>query len=307
VLVEGKDNTTRQLTMTGDGIYTSPDLNLVTSNEYRLRVTTTNGKEYLSEYVVAKKNPPIDSVGFMRSDKGVQVYVNTHDDASNTRYYRWEYDETWEIRTYYNGGYKYVNGVVEPRPLSENLTTCWKYDDFSRIIIGSTVKQQSDVVFRAPLVFIPNGDEKLDVRYSILVRQYALDKQGFEFYEMMKKNTEGLGTIFDPQPSEVKGNIHCTSDPGELVIGYVSATNMHEKRFFIDRTDLPDWNFYQYCPEIPVKNDPDSIAEAYRGGAGAIYDAIRNATGQVTYYLFSDLPCVECPARGGSLLRPSYW
>ena len=123
---------------------------------------------------------------------------------------------------------------------------------------------------------------------------------------MMKKNTEGLGTIFDPQPSEVKGNIHSTSDPNELVIGYVSATNMDEKRYFISRADLPDWAFIQYCPEIQVLNSPDSIAEAYRGG-GAIYDAIRTPLGVVTYYLFSDLPCVECPARGGSLGKPSYW
>jgi hypothetical protein len=61
VTVEGKDNTTRQLTMNGDGIYTSPNLNLVLNQEYRLRIMTSNGKEYLSEYVVAKQTPLIDS------------------------------------------------------------------------------------------------------------------------------------------------------------------------------------------------------------------------------------------------------
>src|SRR5690349_13154386 len=35
VVVEGKDNSTRQLTMTSDGIYVSPDLNLVLNQEYR--------------------------------------------------------------------------------------------------------------------------------------------------------------------------------------------------------------------------------------------------------------------------------
>ena len=69
VLVEGKDNTTRQLIMDGDGIYTSPDLNLVLKNEYRLRIITANGKEYLSDYVLAKYTPPIDSLGFKQDDK----------------------------------------------------------------------------------------------------------------------------------------------------------------------------------------------------------------------------------------------
>ncbi len=307
VVVEGKDNTSRQLTMTGDGIYTSPNLNLVLNNEYRLRITTITGKEYLSDYVVAKKTPVIDSMGFRQDDKGVQVYVNAHDATNNTRYYRWEYDETWEIRTYYNSGYKYINGIVEPRQPGDDVSTCWKYDEFSSIILGSTARLQSDIVFRAPVVFIGRGSEKLAVRYSVLLRQYALDKPAYEFYEMMKKNTEGLGSIFDPQPSEIKGNIHCTSDPGESVIGYVSAATVEKQRYFIARSQISDWFFYQDCPSIPVLNHPDSIDDAYKGG-GSIYEAVFSPmSGMITHYLFSPIPCVECPARGGSLIRPSYW
>jgi hypothetical protein len=307
VVVEGKDNSTRQLAMTGDGLYTSPDLGLVYNNEYRLRITTANGKEYVSEYVVARKTPVIDSVGFRQDEKGVQVYVNTHDDSNNTRYYRWEYDETWEIHSFYNSVFKYVNSVVVPRTQADDVSVCWKYDDYSSILLGTTAKLQSDIVYRAPLVFIPTGHEKLAVRYSIMVRQYALDKAGFEFYEMMKKNTEGLGTIFDPQPSEVRGNIRSVDDPKEMVIGYISASSLEQQRFFISRQQLHTWRFVEDCPEIPVLNNPDSIRIAYEGG-GSIYNAIYSPrSGQVSYYLFSTLPCVECPARDGSLIKPSYW
>ena len=97
VTVEGKDNTTRQLAMTGDGIYTAPNLNLVLNQEYRLRIVTTAGKEYLSDYVVARQTPPIDDITFHQNDKGVQIHVTTHDNANGTRYYLWSYDETWEI------------------------------------------------------------------------------------------------------------------------------------------------------------------------------------------------------------------
>lgn len=305
VIVEGKDNTTRELTTSGDGFYTSPVLNLLVNEEYRLKITTADGKEYLSDYVAAKKTPVIDSLGFRQDDKGVQVYVNTHDDSNNTWYYRWEYDETWEIRTYYNTNFKYVNGQVVARDPQDKVSICWKYDHSSAILVGSTASLQADIIFRAPLVFIPNGNEKLAVRYSILLRQYALDKQGYEFYEMMKKNTEGLGTIFDAQPSEIRGNIKCISDPGELVIGYISAPVIEEKRFFIERSQLQNWKFVQDCPEIRVKNDPDSIRLAYIGG-GSIYDDYFDM-GVVTHYLFSPIRCVECTARGGSVIRPSYW
>ena len=68
VLVEGKDNITRQLVMDGDGFYSSPGLNLSIGQEYRLRIITANGKEYQSDYVSAKRTPPIDSLGFKQNE-----------------------------------------------------------------------------------------------------------------------------------------------------------------------------------------------------------------------------------------------
>jgi Domain of unknown function (DUF4249) len=311
VVVEGKDNTTRQLDMTGEGIYSSPSLGMTLNGEYRLRITTANGKEYLSDYMVAKKTPPIDSLEFKQEEKGVQIYVNTHDDSNNTRYYRWDFDETWEIWSYYYSSYKYENEIVRPRVFGEDVSTCWKYASSNTIVLGSSARLQSDYIFRAPVTFInydnKTGTEKLAVRYSILLRQYALDKRGYEFYEMMKKMTEGLGSIFDPQPSELKGNIKCTTDPQELVIGYVTASSIEEKRFFISSRQLNEWRFFQDCPSSDIPNHPDSIKVAY-GMGQSIYSAILNPfTGVVVRYIVSNKPCVECTDRGGFNVRPSYW
>lgn len=46
VTVEGKDNSTRSMLSNGTGIYTSTDLHLNLNDEYRLRIRTTDGKEY---------------------------------------------------------------------------------------------------------------------------------------------------------------------------------------------------------------------------------------------------------------------
>jgi len=303
VLVEGKDNSTRQLLMNGDGFYISPGLNLSINQEYRLRIITANGKEYESDYVLAKKTPPIDSLEFRRDEKGVQILVNTHDDSNNTWYYLWDYDETWEIKTFYYSVLKYVNGVVMDRTQTEDISTCWKYDNSTNILVGSSAALQSDIIYRAPINFIENGSEKLAVRYSILLRQYALDKSGYEFYEMMKKNTERLGTIFDAQPSEIKGNIHCISDPAESVIGYVFASVIEEKRFFIAAHQLQGWRFDQDCPRFDIPNNPDSIEAAYAGGL-SIFEPIYVVP--IRYYV-ARVPCSDCTARNGSLTKPSYW
>ena len=295
VIVEGKDNTTRQMMMNG----------LVLDQEYRLRIVTANGKEYLSDYIIAKKTPLIDSVSFRQNDKGVQIYVTTHDDSDDTRYYLWNYEETWEIRTYYFSNYKYEIDTVIPRLSSEDVSTCWKYGYSTSILIGTSASYQTDTIPEAPVNFIGNGDEKLAVRYSILIRQYALDKEGYEFYEMMKKNTESLGTIFDAQPSQIKGNIYSVSDPGEPVIGNISATTVDEKRIFINATDLQRWRYIQDCPSFRIANNPDSLRDAALGGLD-VYEAVFGPAG-VEAYLFSFDPCVDCTQRSGSLARPSYW
>jgi hypothetical protein len=120
----------------------------------------------------------------------------------------------------------------------------------------------------------------------------------------MKKNTESLGTIFDAQPSEIKGNIYSASDPAEPVIGNISATTIEEKRIFIERVDLDGWRFIQDCPSYTIPNNPDSIREAYDRGI-EIYGAVFMPS--LVSYLFASPKCVDCTRRGGSLIRPSYW
>jgi len=303
VMVEGKDNTTRQLTMSGNGIYSSPGLGLVLDQEYRLHIVTANGKEYLSDYVKAKKTPLIDTVTFRQNDKGVQIYVTTHDNTNNTRYYQWSYDETWEIRTLYLSHFKFENDTLYRRDMvNDDVSTCWKYNSSTSIFIGTSAAFQTDTIPEAPLIFIGNEDEKLAVRYSVLIKQVGLDKQGYEFYEMMKKNTESLGTIFDAQPSEIKGNIHSVSDPGEPVIGYISATSIEEKRIFIERGDLDGWRYPQYCPIDTIPAIRDSILHVENSG----FDIFDEVFG-LGLLLYSFPTCVDCTKRGGTVARPPYW
>jgi hypothetical protein len=310
VTVEGKDNTVRSLVYNGGSNYYSPNLNLVTGNEYRLRIRTNNGREYLSTYVKAKVTPAIDSIGWKRNQAGVMIYVNAQDASGDTRYYRWDFNETWEIKSYYHSTYIYVSStnIVRPRTAAEDVSTCWKYLSSSNIILASSERLQSDFIFEAPIRFINNNDEMLNVRYSILLRQYALDKEGYKFYELMKRNTENLGSVFDPQPSEIKGNLICVGDPSEIVIGYVSASTIVEKRIFISNAELPGWRMHQYCPEERIANNPDSLRFFFGSGSYVPYAPIYSATSSnIEAYSSSVAPCVDCTARQGSTARPSYW
>jgi Domain of unknown function (DUF4249) len=303
--VEGKDNTTSFLFDSGNGNYVSGNLNLIAGNEYRLRIQTTDGKEYLSDYVKAKTTPLIDSISWKRDDKGVHIYANTKDPSNATRYYRWDYDETWQVSSFYDPDVIYENGVIRNRVLpQEQVTQCWKNQPSTTIFLANSTHLQSDIISEEPLVSIPVSDEKLFVRYSILVRQYAEEPDAYNFFELLKKNSEEIGSIFNPQPSEIKGNIHCVTNPAEFVVGFVTASTIEEKRIFIAFNQVSPWPNPHICESVKVGNNPDDIRYAAQVLSLQPYHYFSPPD---NFYTFSTPYCVDCTTRGGSTIKPVFW
>jgi hypothetical protein len=122
----------------------------------------------------------------------------------------------------------------------------------------------------------------------------------------MKKNTEQLGSIFDAQPTELKGNIHCTTNPGEIVIGYIDVTQEQDKRIFISNAEVPDWHYNAGCNTVQIENNPDSIlvkGQSLYPTAPAKLDFF----GGIVIFYASQPQCVDCVYGGRSNIKPSFW
>lgn len=318
VEVQGEDNSSIRLPENGVGVYTA-SLSLDRTKKYRLSIRTQAGKEYISEYVPVKITPAIDSISWDYTNEGLQLMFNTHDPQNDTRYYQWDYQETWEFHSAYKSFLKYVLstrpngepyytvGAIDPIRYSYDSTiyACWKNASSTNILIGSSAKLSSDVISKFPFLKIPKGDRKLSVLYSIYVRQFALTKQGYEFLEKMKKNTEQTGSIFDSQPSQLKGNVTCVTAPDEPVIGFVSISTIADRRIFIRNDQVPSWNFRTDCFEARVKNASDSIDVVQ--GAGLIPTDILESFGPAILYFGVSTPqCVNCTLTGSNI-KPAFW
>ena len=129
-----------------------------------------------------------------------------------------------------------------------------------------------------------------------------------QFLEQMKKNTESLGTIFDPQPSAIKGNIHAVSDPDEMVIGYINATTAQEQRIFISEPQLVNrgFNIYNFCSDFEIINNRDSLKPYIPGYWPYVLDVSR-LRAPLYVYFFSTPECVDCRLRGGVNVKPNFW
>jgi hypothetical protein len=299
ISVEGDKGSRFAFTETQPGTY---QLNAATYREgekYRLRIRTSDGKEYLSAYVPAIKTPPIDSVTYQvgPDESGVQIYVSTHDPLDKTRFYRWSFDETWQYQMPLYSAFEVVNKEMVYR--TEDIGTCWTSAKASRIIVGSSIKLSKDIIQDALVTFIPAGSGKLRMKYSILVKQYGLSQEEYEYWTSLSKTTEGTGSLFDPQPAQVTGNITCVSDPRELVFGFFGASSQQEKRLFItERLG----RFISPCEPI----DTLALGEALQTN-DLILNEYAPPGASNPLYVIGTADCTDCRLLGGTNKRPDFW
>jgi hypothetical protein len=301
---------------TRNGSYGAAPLNLPAGQKYRLRITSADGRKYLSDFIAVKPTPPIDSVGYIQQKDGIQLYVNAHDPSNNTRYYRWDYNETWYFHSKWASAYVLdsATNTIVARRRDQDVHFCYTGDYSSHIVLNSTARLSSDVVYQSPIIFIPNTSEKIEEKYSILVKQYALPVEAYQFYQNLAKNTEQLGSIFDAQPTQLIGNIHCLTNPLEPVIGYLTVTNVQSKRIFIPTTDLTTTvlqTVYPYDCEMDTAaygtHNGRSIEEVLLGFP--IRNIPISAVGSnlpPTTYVYSSAICVDCTLRG-TKKAPPFW
>jgi len=315
VVVESDQNGAWPLAGDNRGNYTSPGLNLPAGANYRIHITTPGGSQYVSDYQPIKPTPPIDSIGYTVDGNGVNLYVNSHDPANNTHYYRWEYMEGWIFHAQYQSAFVSNGNALVPRTPSQQVYFCYASDASSHILLASTAKLSRDIVYRSPLTSIPFNSEKLEVTYLIYLKQYAITPDAYNFYLNMQKNTEQLGSIFDAEPSEVPGNIHSLSNAAEPVVGWISVTNVQVKTMMLAGGPVvPVGTIVNY----PDKCEVDTALFLDRNGYNQVQNVLLNppytdnAIDQLTKgpavvgYTYSSIVCTDCTLRGSKQL-PWFW
>lgn len=316
VLVEGEDNSSFELVGNEKGEYKTDQLNLNEEGKYRLRIRTSEGKEYLSDYVEVKETPAIDSLNWKQINEGVEIYVTTHDPANTSRYYRWEYEETWEYHSTYDSQIEYIDGKIVERPLSNQIYKCWDTEKSTTFQLGTSVNLEQDIIYQKPFALIPENSRKISKTYSILVKQYAIEEEAFYYYQLMKKNTEQRGSFFDPQPAEIRGNIYCVAEPEEPVIGYFSLGNYKEDRIFIDNYQLQNWWWPSLCPEVVKFRPSPDMLHYYLDSLKLVPIRVQIVGGshvppnppKADSLIHASVPeCVDCNFWTGTTKKPDFW
>jgi hypothetical protein len=303
------------------GSYQSDSLILNVMRQYQLRIALVTGSTiYQSSLVPLKISPPIDELKWRLDGNQVQVLASTHDASQQSRYYRWGFVETWEFNAAYESRLEYdlQQKIIIPRVTP--IYTCWRTEIPTAIKQGSSAQLSQDALTDVALLALSSRAERFKIRYSVLVSQYTETAAEFAYYETLRKNTEAVGTVNDPLPTQLTGNVHRIDNAAEPVLGYVGAHTVQRKRLFIARADLAlptDWQFdnpYNGCTvdsmaEVLSPYDPTSVpyprTRVFVVPQNIPVD-VRVSRGFIVGYIGSSSECADCRTRGSNV-KPTYW
>ncbi|MFV0538968.1 MAG: DUF4249 domain-containing protein [Dysgonomonas sp.] len=285
------------------GIYSINIDQLDPETKYRLKIRIGD-EEYESTYSKPILTPDIDKIFWTKNSerKIANVCVTTRGSDDQPRYYNWSYEEIWEIKAQFYSNFIYgdkgsiifydeVNGPYNLKYY------CWNSNNSNKFILASSDKLSENVISEKKLVETVPSDERFSVLYFIKVHQNMLSKEAYDYFTNLQKNIENTGSIFPPIPSEMRGNIFCTSSPDIPVIGYVEVSIVKTKETYI----YPHEGLYE------TKLDYDCLSfdvshELYEEGMRPYY--VEQGTRDSLYTLYPK--CFDCTIRG-TKNKPSFW
>jgi len=273
--------------------------------QYKLLIKTPEGKKYESRFETLPTPVEIDTIykilEYRESPEenhdlvGYQFYIDTKTAARDSAYFWWDLQETYEYSADFTIEYVYY-GSVQPFPNWDTLFTCWKTSEIKEIYITSTEDLTGTEVTGFPLIYIDTETRKLSKRYSLLVNQYTISAEVYNYWDDIKDQITEGGSLFSTQPFQIRGNIVNTNDPEEPVLGYFITAGLSQKRLFAN----PPYGamfYYSTCNPIFEMNLGFS-----RPWQWPIYITLIDGK-----FATAGEGCFDCTSKGGSTDMPDFW
>lgn len=293
----------------GTGIFTYSGF--FNQNEtYQLSIQI-NENSYLSDPLTPIITPEIEELDFIQDEAGVEIFVSTKGN-SQAQYFIWSYEESWIFRPAIIT-FDYFDrelGQVLQSPPDDRTDLCWGNNIFPQIILQNSARFSDNQILQRELIRIPPLSEKLQQRYSVEVRQRAIDQETFDFWEILRRNSDDIGGIFSPMPSLIRSNIHSVTNVNENVIGYVSMGKSAARRIYINNGDVSPWAIsvpeYQSCTVYQDTIPPNQFAQSFASGQIVPARAIYSQMGALLGYRGAEVRCTDCRLRGSNQ-KPEFW
>jgi hypothetical protein len=172
---------------------------------YHIEITTDDGDLWVSNPEEMRRIPEIDTI-----------------------YQRYETNNP-----FLEDGYYVYFGLTDPPGLGDSYQ--WKIAFNGEFLTGPFSLQLSDDRFvdGNSITEILINFEPLNPGDSARVEQYTLTPENYAYWNLVATQTQQVGSIFDPPPAPVIGNMRDANDPGKTVLGYFIVSGMRTADYVI--------------------------------------------------------------------------
>lgn len=216
------------LSETSLGVYRNPSLKAESGKTYFLEVISPEGDVYRSEVQSLPAKIRADTIfgeifnlkftevkltgEFFQIDKNIlQPYFGLTNNVSEIPKCRFYFKNTVVVLDHDT----YVWMTVTPLPAISNYS---KY------------QLNTNQIKKNPLSYLFTDMSEYGlygslVCFIIFIDKYDLNTSTFQYYKEVKQQSEYAGKIFDPIPTQIKGNITCINNPEKLALGMFEVSN----------------------------------------------------------------------------------
>ncbi|MHA7131751.1 DUF4249 domain-containing protein [Algoriphagus namhaensis] len=235
------------------GNYLTPvGFQAVVGRSYTLQIQLVEGQVYTSLPERVESVPEIQalSYGIVRipvegeaNDRsGVQLVVDIDDPSDQNNFYFWRTGvSTFILKT--------RPDLFTPRPSDSNpsrdpqpkdcCNTCFQTEAISNqgIFIASD-DNFNGLSTRVPAGFIEDNGIRFAETHRAEISQISISASAYRFLRLVKQQTEISGSVFDPPPANIRGNMISLDDPEEVVLGYFMAGAESVRQIYINSNEM---------------------------------------------------------------------
>ncbi|HTQ66022.1 MAG TPA: DUF4249 domain-containing protein [Puia sp.] len=223
----------------GNGSYQSADSNFIgkVGRSYTLKIYLSDGNVYISSAEKIEPVPPIDSVSITYDSSVITdvrpnqliVSVNLKDPGGVSNFYRWT-ASGYVPRKSWGDSCKNFAGPC-PGPFACDCAAyCEQFQSNNQINVMSDQYLDGKNILMHPVFYSPLywfGS------HFIEIKQYSLSRTAYLFWEQYLAQTNRTGSILDPLPASLTGNIYNQANSNDVALGLFSASDVVSKKIVI--------------------------------------------------------------------------
>jgi len=191
----------------------------------------------VTSYYEHSREDYVDGEGTLSTKNFLKVYANATLPSAETKYFRWMVDEV------------YIIVVSSPPGAPVTAAPCFVTQpaDPQYLVLldrsNLSVTEVPDKLVAQRLV-----DETFMYQHYFVTYQSALTREAYDYWSKIDILVSGNGSLFDPPPAKLYGNISGNSEEGTgKVYGYFQATNQTVSRIFTLPQDFPFYLNFRNC------------------------------------------------------------